>query len=165
MPLVNCRICKIEFYVKPCHQLKGWGKYCSIKCRTKSQFKGATFNCFTCGKEVYRSPLAIKKSKSSKYFCTKTCQTLWRNKVLYSGENHSNWKYGESAYRRILESAKREQICLLCKIEDRRVLIVHHIDKNRKNNNLDNLVWLCCNCHYLVHHFVESKDKLYNLIT
>ena len=52
-----------------------------------------------------RSPLAIKKSKSGKYFCTKKCQTIWRNKILYTGENHSNWKDGESAYRRILETS------------------------------------------------------------
>jgi predicted HNH restriction endonuclease len=32
---------------------------------------------------------------------------------------------------------------------------VHHIDKDRTNNTLKNLAWLCHNCHYLVHH-----DKL-----
>jgi hypothetical protein len=164
MPLAKCLICNYEFYVKPSHQLRGWGRYCSTKCRTKSQFKGNIFDCFTCKKNVYRSPLAIKKSKSGNYFCNKKCQTIWRNKILYSGENHFFWKNGESAYRRILKSSKRKEICLLCNTKDSRILIVHHLDKNRKNNDLKNLVWLCYNCHYLVHHFRELKDRLLNLI-
>lgn len=165
MSIVNCLICDAKFYVKPSHKLKGWGKYCSIKCRTKSQFRGDTFKCFICKKEIYRSPLDIKRSKSGKYFCSKKCQTIWRNKVLYSGKNHSNWKYGESAYRRILKASDKVEICLLCKTQDKRVLIVHHVDKNRKNNNIANLSWLCYNCHYLVHHFVEASNRLLNLIS
>jgi predicted HNH restriction endonuclease len=32
-----------------------------------------------------------------------------------------------------------------------RVLAVRHIDQNHKNNNVENLAWLCHNCHHLVH--------------
>mgnify|MGYP001600280300 FL=1 len=164
MSVVQCLICGAEFYVKPSHQAKGWGKYCSIKCRTSSQFKGSTFKCFICKKEIYRSPLAIKKSKSGKYFCSKICQTVWRNTILFSGRNHSNWTYGESAYRRILKSSDKTQICVLCSTKDKRVLIVHHVNKNRRDNDIANLIWLCCNCHYLVHHFTEINSKLLRLI-
>jgi 5-methylcytosine-specific restriction endonuclease McrA len=31
-------------------------------------------------------------------------------------------------------------------------LIVHHIDENKTNNKLDNLVTLCRACHALIHH-------------
>jgi len=164
MPLVKCLICGAGFYAKPSHQLRGWGKYCSAECRNKSQFKGKNFSCFTCKKDVYRSPLAIKKSKSGKYFCSKKCQTIWRNICLYSGKNHFFWKNGESAYRRILKRSKRKEICLLCNTIDDRILIVHHLDKNRNNNDLNNLIWLCHNCHYLVHHHKETKDKLFTLL-
>jgi 5-methylcytosine-specific restriction endonuclease McrA len=44
------------------------------------------------------------------------------------------------------------QYCGRCKLVDKRVLAVHHKDKNRENNALSNLMWLCHNCHYLVHH-------------
>jgi len=32
----------------------------------------------------------------------------------------------------------------------------NHIDSNRKNNNLNNLIWLCMNCYYLVHNHYEK---------
>lgn len=163
MPLVRCLICSTEFYVKPSHRLKGWGKYCSAACRTQSQFKGKNVNCFICNKQIYRSPKDLRSSNSGKYFCSKTCQTIWRNTILYSGENHINWKYGESAYRRILKSTGTEQMCMLCKTNDIRILIVHHKDKNRRNNNIMNLIWLCHNCHYLVHHYSKEQNRLRKL--
>ena len=162
MPIVKCLICNSELYVKPSHQKKGWGKYCSISCRTKSQFNGKSVTCFICKKEVYRSLEGLKKSKSNKFFCTKTCQTIWRNTILFIGDNHSNWKHGESAYRRIMMATGKEKICNLCKTIDTRILIVHHIDKNRENNSISisNLVWLCHNCHYLVHHDKQLEIRL-----
>ncbi|MHA1267983.1 MAG: HNH endonuclease [Candidatus Helarchaeota archaeon] len=39
----------------------------------------------------------------------------------------------------------------MCGIVDDRVLAVHHIDSNRRNNSPGNLTWLRRNCHYLVH--------------
>ena len=160
MPNVKCLICKAKFYVKPSHQKRGWGKYCSIFCRTESQFKGKDINCFTCNKQTYKSPKDLKNSKSGNFFCSKSCQTIWRNKILFSGENHSNWKYGESAYRRILKATGKEQVCELCRDHDIRVLAVHHKDKNRRNNSATNLTWLCYNCHYLVHHYRNEENKL-----
>ncbi len=160
-----CLVCKTKFYVKPSHQKKGWGKYCSIICRTKSQLNGKKVNCFICQKQIYRSQKDLKKSDSGNYFCSKSCQTIWRNSILYSGENHSNWKYGESAYRRILLATGQKQICTLCKTEDKRVLAVHHRDKNRKNNTVENLIWLCHNCHYLIHHHFDELNKLNRILT
>ena len=160
MPDVACKICGSEFYVKPVHQKKGWGKYCSVACRTKSQFNGKIVACFICRKEIYRSARDLKTSSSGLFFCSKSCQTIWRNKILFSGENHASWKYGESAYRRILSSTDKKKTCVLCKSEDFRVLAVHHLDKNRKNNDVSNLTWLCHNCHYLVHHYKEAQAKL-----
>ncbi len=159
MPQVKCKICKKEFYIKPSHQKRGWGKFCSIQCRTKAQFRGKKLNCFGCNKIVYRSPSQIRKSKSGKYFCTKSCQTRWRNKYFIE-EKHANWKSGSKSYRKILERSGRKPLCILCKNKDKRILSVHHKDRNRKNNKLSNLVWLCLNCHYLVHHDIELDKKI-----
>ena len=160
MPNVKCLICETDFYVKPSHQRYGWGKYCSLICRNKSQLKGKQVHCFICNKQVYRSPKDIKSSDSGKFFCSKSCQTIWRNTILFTGENHVNWKYGKSAYRKILKNSGILQVCKLCKTEDERVLIVHHLDKNRNNNNVSNLTWLCLNCHYLVHNYSEELKIL-----
>lgn len=34
--------------------------------------------------------------------------------------------------------------------EDEDILQVHHIDENRKNGSLDNLIILCPNCHWKI---------------
>ncbi len=165
MPEVNCLICGKYFYIKPFHHNKGWGKYCSIRCRNKSQLKGKTKICFSCGKEIYRSLGDIKKSESKRFFCNKSCQTIWRNKVLYSGENHSNWKGGDSVYKRILLRSKIKKVCKRCGEIDMRILTAHHIDSNRHNNKVENLLWLCHNCHYLIHHDkVENKKFMEVLV-
>lgn len=151
MPIILCRICKKGFYAKPSHLKLGWGKYCSIKCRNISQLKGINGNCEICGMRVYRSPAKLKHSKSGFIFCSKTCQTKWRNSV-YIEEKHPNWKTGISAYRDILKRKGGKPSCFLCQNMDERILTVHHIDKDRFNNIQANLAWVCYNCHYLIHH-------------
>lgn len=163
MPNVDCKICEKEFYVKPNHQKLGWGKFCSIQCRTKAQFKGKIVKCFNCCKKIYRSPSQLKKSKSGKHFCTKSCQTFWRN-TYFVEEKHANWKNGIRTYRKILERSGKKPFCALCKINNKRILTAHHKDRNRNNNKLSNLVWLCLNCHYLVHHDKKLDKKIMKVL-
>lgn len=158
MPSVCCKICSNSFYVKPSHLLLGYGKYCSKACQAKGQLQGKLVACSMCSKPTWKQPKDLKHSKSGKFFCGKKCQTIWRNKV-YSGENHPFWKNGENIYRNILLRAKILQICKRCDISDKRILAVHHLDQNRENNKFENLVWLCHNCHYLIHHDKKEKEK------
>jgi len=156
MPKVFCKICKKEFYTKPSYLKKGWGKYCSRECQFKSQLKGEFVYCDKCNKKIWRTPKELKKSKSGKFFCSKSCSMSWKNKVLHVGENHPNWINGEASGRGILKRSKREMICTRCSNSDKRVMAVHHKDVNRKNNKVENLIWLCHNCHHLVHHYKET---------
>lgn len=148
----TCNMCSKGFFVKESHVARGWGKYCSRACHHAGMKRGARFQCHICGREVYRTQDRVRKSKSRKYFCGKSCQTKWRNSV-FSGEKHKNWK-GKYAtrYRERLINARRLKQCTLCGIKDRRVLAAHHIDQNRKNNRLENLMSLCHNCHHIVHY-------------
>jgi hypothetical protein len=155
MPQVNCKICAKEFYVKPSHVKLGYGKYCSIKCRIEGQKKGKFVLCERCGQQTWRLPDDFEKSKSGKFFCSKSCQTKWRNE-FYSGEKHYYWRGGEYTYRNNLLKSDVERKCKMCGTEDKRLLIVHHLDHNRKNPKVENLVWLCRNCHYLVHNHDEK---------
>lgn len=45
--------------------------------------------------------------------------------------------------------------CRVCNYKPRRYfpkrLCVHHLDENRKNNQLDNLITLCSYCHAFIH--------------
>ena len=153
-----CSVCNKEFHVKPSHQLLGYGKYCSRKCAHTGVRKGKWLTCSTCGKEIYRQPQRLTRSKSDLFFCTKRCQTLWRNR-LYVGKDHSNWTNGKSSYRRILKRVGGPKVCALCQTIDERVLAVHHIDQTRTNNAPDNLMWLCHNCHFLIHHYDVGLDR------
>ena len=160
MPIVKCKICKKKFYAKPSWLKQGWGKYCSSVCQRKGQLKGKFIKCYICGKETWKQPKQIKHSKSGKFFCGKSCQTIWRNKIVFVGKNHPNWKNGQTIYRDILLRSKKEEVCTLCKTSDKRVLAAHHLDGDRKNVELKNLIWLCWNCHFLVHHDKDTRKRL-----
>lgn len=156
---MNCKICSNSFYAKPNWIRRGDGKYCSVACKRKAQKTGTVVQCFICKKEVYRARRHLLHSKSRKYFCGKSCQTIWRNTMVFVGPNHANWKNGENTYRRIMLRNNLPQICAKCRSQDKRTLTVHHIDKIRTNNSLRNLAWLCHNCHFLVHHYIEERGK------
>jgi hypothetical protein len=144
--------------VKPSHQKLGWGKYCSIECRTKSQFVGDFVGCSSCKKKIYRSKGSMRHSKSGTFFCNKACQVTWENKQRV-GEKHPNWINGINTYRNILLRSGVKQVCNSCNFNDKRVLVAHHIDHNRNNNDQSNLVWMCMNCHYLLHHDEKFEDS------
>lgn len=165
MTIVKCKKCSVEFYAKPSWIKNGFGKYCSRKCSHESSRKGKIVQCFICKKDVYKSKKALNGSKSKNYFCSKSCQTTWRNSMVFIGKDHSNWKNGESTYRNILIKSTREKNCVLCNTDDIRLLAVHHIDKNRLNNDVKNLIWLCHNCHFLIHHHAKEKEKLTTIIS
>jgi hypothetical protein len=158
MPTVRCKVCSKEFYGKPYFLKIGQAKYCSSVCQYKASKKGKIVSCFLCEKKVYRAVKKLTKSKSGKFFCGKSCQTIWRNQE-FVGSKHHNWKNGLFAYRSVLVRNNIPKFCNLCKSKDERVLATHHIDKDRKNNKVSNLAWLCHNCHFLVHHHKAEALK------
>ena len=163
-PNTKCKICNKKFYARPSFIKHGWGLYCSRVCHHGGMIKPRQkFNCFTCDKDVFIEQSKIKKSKSGKFFCNKSCQTKWRNKI-FSGVWHKNWKDGSHIYRRKLLNSQKVKRCVLCKKDDFRILAVHHVDQNRKNQKLENSEWLCHNCHYLVHHDEKERKKFWCLI-
>lgn len=66
------------------------------------------------------------------------------------GAKNHRYKDGRSQYRKCFEADHPEQRC--CEVcADTRNLVVHHIDRNRRNNSDDNLMMLCRRCHAEVH--------------
>lgn len=68
-------------------------------------------------------------------------------------------------YRRIVFRDKivnnLEIECENCKILDIDLLVVHHRDRNRKNNSVTNLAVLCANCHKKEHHEDSREMRAY----
>jgi hypothetical protein len=150
--IAKCKICSRSFYTKPFWVKNGGGKYCSLTCKYKGSRLGKNLPCFVCNKVKYHPKGRMLRAKSGKFFCSKSCQAIWRNSY-YIGEKHGNYKDGNSVYRSVLTRHKVPAVCKLCESKDRRVLAVHHLDKKRSNNKVENLVWLCHNCHHLVHYY------------
>ncbi len=160
MPIVTCKTCDRRFSVKLFWIKNGGGKYCSLECKYSGTRKGRYEDCFTCGKKTYKQLKQLEHSKSGNYFCSKSCQTQWRNRV-FIGPKHANWKHGRNSYRSVLDRHKIPRVCTLCAGDDERVLAVHHIDKDRLNNRVENLAWLCHNCHFLVHHDIVEQRRFF----
>ncbi|MCX6712527.1 MAG: HNH endonuclease [Candidatus Vogelbacteria bacterium] len=159
MPTIVCKYCGKEFKRKPSQIKLAREHFCSTFCQHQAKRAGEIKKCFVCEKEVYKSLKDLKNSKSKNYFCSKRCSLSWSNS-LHFGSKSVNWKGGKSSYKKILERTNLPKICSLCGKDNIKILSVHHLDQTRSNNDIKNLVWLCQNCHFLVHHYSEEKQKL-----
>src|SRR3989344_6383955 len=125
MPEVNCRQCDKLFYTKTFFLKKGYGLFCSRTCYYVSVQKGEKVHCEICRAQIYRGLKQLTHSKSKKYFCSKSCQTIWRNQQ-YTGNKHKLWKGGWSVhYRKIMHNNGKTPVCLLCHEKDERIVVVH----------------------------------------
>jgi len=112
--------------------------------------------------EEHRKNISISVSKSM--------EQVWKNpkyrktiKKIMRGKNNPNWQGGKSfepyspEFNNKLKEFIRERdnhICQKCGITQEEYikkynqkLHVHHINDNKKNNKLDNLLTLCIRCH------------------
>jgi len=86
-----------------------------------------------------------------------------RQKISESmkGENNPRWNNGNSEYPNHSE-LKKARIEILknskgkCEICGKPAKIVHHIDGDKSNHNIDNLMAVCLKCHKPLH----SEDSL-----
>ena len=99
-----------------------------------------------------------KKTKSFKQarFCSRSCANHRGN-----GLEH---KRPLTFYVSIC-FAHFEKKCIHCGHD--KIVSVHHLDENRKNNDVRNLVPLCMNCHMMIHkkeYKEEVEDSIQNWI-
>lgn len=96
------------------------------------------------------------------HFKPHTEEAKKKSSLSHRGEKNYNWKggtrlesYSEDWNNTLKESIRQRDnyICQLCGIHQdelsgwNKLLDVHHIDYNKKNNNPSNLITLCRSCH------------------
>lgn len=116
--------------------------------------------CVDCGKQVSRASNRQKRCSTCKQnHDNRTCSEHYRRNYVkkgydQSGENNNNWKGGIGTYRKILEDIKQCQKCSSAKF-----VVTHHIDGNRYNNSIDNLIRLCKRCHQIEHNCIDNLGE------
>lgn len=123
-------------------------EFCSTKC--KSEFTGVikVLSCRVCNKEFKRTSSKMKNAKHDIYFCSRACKDIGQSSIKEIQPEHYNG--GINNYRsNALQHYPNK--CNRCGFSNLIALEVHHIDRDRTNNDLLNLEILCANCHVIEH--------------
>jgi hypothetical protein len=112
-------------------------------------------HCPVCAKPIESKSRSIRQR-------SKTCSHACANTLFRSGSAHPNWK--EESYRSTC-FAEHARKCVVC--NESRVVEVHHMDENRENNQIDNLVPLCPTHHRYWHsrHRHIIADVVYGYVS
>ena len=152
----ECVHCNKSFQARPTDLKRGRSKYCTRSCKSKAagikSRKFKNFICAFCKKDFIKKSTYGKSSKSGLVFC---CRDHKNQAARLGGikEIHPEFygkiqfDYRKIAFRNLIP------ICNRCSYNDFiEILVVHHKDRNRSNNDLSNLEILCPNCHAKEHY-------------
>lgn len=142
-PNTVCSTCGKPIYKRPSQIEKNNGKvFCSVVCYGISCRKEKP--CIVCGKPILAS--------LHKRTCSRACSNKNRAGISYKINSPRDKVKSQQALKiRLLKD--RGKNCERCSYAKYEILQVHHKDRNRNNNALENLELICPNCHYEEHHF------------
>jgi hypothetical protein len=141
-PNTNCSICNKPIYKRPSIIKGNKGKvYCSQQCYGISCHK--EIPCLVCQKPIL--------SGLNKKTCSRSCANKLRTGIKYKLNRPKDMvkTYHQLKIRLISQRGTKCEKCGYSKTE---ILEIHHKDRNRNNNNLNNLILICPNCHSEEHH-------------
>lgn len=149
-PNTFCIVCNKEIYRKP-SQIKRnkSGVFCSMDCYGVSQRKEKP--CVVCGKMIM--------SKFNKKTCSRSCANKYRTGIKYKLGRPSKDKVKSQQILKIRLLKERGKKCERCDYAKYEILQVHHKNRDRNNNELNNLELICPNCHYEEHFLKNSWLK------
>ena len=109
--------------------------------------------CLICGKEIYKRPSEIKSNNGKS--CSRSCANIHRAGIKYKiNRPRDKVKSYQSLKIRLLR--ERGTKCERCGYAKFEILQIHHKNRNKIDNNLENLELICPNCHY-EEHFLEKS--------
>jgi hypothetical protein len=144
-----CKVCGIE-YISRRDKIQ---RACSQKCGIieKNKNKIIIKNCVVCNKEIRKSLSKLKNSKHGFYFCSRKCKDIGQSTIKEIQPPHYGTADRTKYYRKNFIK-NNDLICSRCDYKEFDCSVqIHHIDKNRKNDNPNNLIALCANCHMALH--------------
>ena len=145
-PNINCVICKKSVYRRPGEiERKNGRAFCSVTCYGISCRKEVP--CVICAKLIL--------SGLHKKTCSRSCANKHRAGIQYKiNSPRDKVKNQRSLKIRLLnQRGKNCERCGYAKIE---ILQVHHKNRNKENNELENLELICPNCH-AEEHFLKNS--------
>lgn len=151
---IICLNCKKEFELMSCEtRVKlNMVHYCSLKCRDEARKKGKNVKCKNCGKKFYTTRNEYCSKKCSGEYNSKNYKhkLYMENEYLVGYEKGYNKKGNYKVHRKIMEDYLGRR---LNKNE-----VVHHIDGNKTNNDINNLQVMTRAEHSKYHRLKEIKE-------
>ncbi len=146
-PNTKCSVCEKGIYKRP-SQIKEGTVFCSRAC----------FG-FSCRREI---PCVVCKKPIlgglNKKTCSRKCSNVYRAGIKYKiGRPRDKAEKTRALKIKLLR--ERGEKCERCGYSKPQVLQVHHKDRDKNNNNLQNLEIICPNCHYEEHYLEKSWLK------
>jgi len=151
----QCHYCGKTFHRSPSELKRSTNAYCCRECYEKARQEGTAakrkrralggrggdveVHCANCGKAVYVRPSKVHAAEN--HYCSRECKRL-----------HQTTTGSHVPRERLKRQRGRCEICGLAELD---ILVVHHKDRNPRNNKDSNLMVLCPNCHSRIHY----KDK------
>jgi len=145
-PNTICTVCKNPIYRRPVEIKRNKGRvFCSQHCYGFSCRR--EIPCIVCGKLIL--------SGLNKNTCSRSCANKHRVGIRYKINRPKDKVRTQRALKLKLLNIKGRK-CERCDYNKYEILQVHHEDRNRNNNNLDNLELICPNCHFEEHYLEKS---------
>jgi hypothetical protein len=112
--------------------------------------------CSVCGTLI----LASRNAKT----CIRKCADIQRTGLKYKQGRSTKDKVKSQRALKLRLIQKRGQVCEKCSYARPALLEVHHKDRNKTYNELENLELICPNCHAEEHYLEKSwlNDKVVN---
>lgn len=157
---VRCEGCGKMFWKPKRFMARASRHCCSVACVAAIATTSTQVKCAQCGTEFTKIQSTLCKSKSGLYFCSRKCKDM--SQRTENGGKSWNPQYtdltGKNVYRDIALRNYPEK-CACCGYDEHKEgLEVHHIDGDRTNNAVKNLMILCALCHRLV------TNKVYKVV-
>lgn len=148
--------------------------YYSTDLLNKSTLK-IYINCPTCNCERIMRYVGYLASNGRCIKCIDrtivSIQTRKKISTTKRGISINEWKEFSTPYSHPAEFNEKLKIkvrnnannrCEMCnKIEKKKALAVHHIDRDKNNNTMENLVAVCASCHGKIHNAVTTSHLQY----